>query len=238
MQRLPAATDEKKAKKSGGDDGLTRAMKKMLVLKQAAARRKHPAQQANQQQQPQQAQQQERAHPAAPEEGQQQQQQAGAGQQPEAARGHEAPAAQSTQQRGQQGQQAKAQQAKQGPDSLFQQKRLKVREGGLVVADRTTASALPSNKRGGCCVQTCDHTPRLPASCDLSLLLCLSPSLSPPAARAALAHQDKKKEYLKQKKLKKKGRGAEPLLGEREAALAARTAATAPRLGEASWGAG
>lgn len=53
---------------------------------------------------------------------------------------------------------------------------------------------------------------------------------------ASLSEQDKKKEYLKQKKLKKKGKGADPLLTEKEAAQAARTAATAPRLGEASRG--
>ncbi len=51
---------------------------------------------------------------------------------------------------------------------------------------------------------------------------------------ASFSGQDKKKEYLKQKKLKKKGKGADPLLTEKEAAQAARTAATAPRLGEAS----
>ncbi|PRW56537.1 hypothetical protein C2E21_4835 [Chlorella sorokiniana] len=47
--------------------------------------------------------------------------------------------------------------------------------------------------------------------------------------------KDKKKEYLKQKKLKKKGKGGHPLLTEKEAALAARTAATAPRLGETAY---
>ncbi|KAI7837298.1 hypothetical protein COHA_008912 [Chlorella ohadii] len=47
--------------------------------------------------------------------------------------------------------------------------------------------------------------------------------------------KDKKKEYLKQKKLKKKGKGADPLLTEKEAAQAARTAATAPRLGETAY---
>lgn len=53
-----------------------------------------------------------------------------------------------------------------------------------------------------------------------------------PAVACCCTRQDRKKEYLKQKKLKKKGKGGDPLLTEREAALAARTAATAPRLGE------
>lgn len=125
-QRVPAASDKKKPTKIAGDDGLTRAMKKMLALKQVAASkagggRKDATQQPNQLQQ---QRRQDRAQPGAPS-AQPEQQQLGAGQQPEPARGHEAPAAGA--QQGPQVPQAKAPQGKQGPDSLFQQKRLKVR---------------------------------------------------------------------------------------------------------------
>lgn len=132
LQRVPAASDTKKPKKDAGDEGLTRAMKKMLALKQVAASkavggRMNAPQQPNQLQQ---RQRQDRAQPGAPG-AQPEQQQLGAGQQREPARGHEAPAAGA--QQGPQVPQAKAPQGKQGPDSLFQQKRLKVRGRGRAV---------------------------------------------------------------------------------------------------------
>ncbi|KAL4427955.1 hypothetical protein ABPG75_002044 [Micractinium tetrahymenae] len=44
--------------------------------------------------------------------------------------------------------------------------------------------------------------------------------------------KDRKRDFLKQKKLKKKGRAADPLLTEKEVALAAAAAASAPAFGE------
>lgn len=233
--------DKKKPKKSGGDEGLTRAMKKMLMLKQAAAN-KGGSGRKNSTQHPQQAQQQrqdrqERVQPAHQSAQAEQPQQHG-GQQPEPARGHEEPAAPATQQRaaggaqqGQQGQQAKLQQRKQGPDSLFQQKRLKVGLGVGLSVDGCRRARLRRCKV--LCIWAVLGLSVAQPTVPYSRLAWSGPTN--PAVACCRTQQDRKKEYLKQKKLKKKGKGAEPLLTEKEAALAARTAATAPRLGEVSW---